>query len=93
MFLHGPSLLLPKALFGVQLPLLERDDEDVQQRSEAGESERQRVQRWDTIERAVLRGLVMLRSSAHSKGGDGIGEFQHNLFLANGTKRDASRAS
>lgn len=75
MFLHGPSLLLPKGLFGVQLPPLASLSSLGSDENE-NENEREQARRWDTIERAVLRGLVMLRSrSSASYGSDSLGEF------------------
>ncbi|KAL7413464.1 hypothetical protein BDY24DRAFT_55638 [Mrakia frigida] len=73
MFLHGPSLLLPKGLFGVQLPPLASLSLD--ENENENETGREEARRWDTIERAVLRGLVMLRSrSSASYGSDSLGE-------------------
>lgn len=74
LFLLGPSLLLPKALFGVQLPpLLSSPGTETENTCE-------RTQRWDTIERAVLRGLVQMRSREGNYGGDGIGESERTRF-------------
>lgn len=55
MLLLGPSVLLPKSIFAIQLPSIGPAGEDGGEGTE-GEERKRKI--WDTLERGVLRGLI-----------------------------------